>query len=115
MKTAPFYDMSPANIVDQAMPTPSIRMATLTALPVDAETARDIQIKLKLAKEARKQGRHADADYWLNRASASMEEFSQFQTGDWMSQPAGYGDTNSENTAVILVTLPTTAMLQAGM
>jgi hypothetical protein len=82
---------------------------------VDAETARDIQIKLKLAAEARKQGRAGDAAYWLGRAHASMEEFRQFQTDDWTSQRAGCGDMSSENTAVILVTLPTIGMLQAGM
>ncbi len=109
--------MSPATIADQETTQASIRMATLFALgvaPIDPETARDVQIKLKLASEARKQGMPGEAAYWLGKATASMEEYKRFRTDDWTRPHADCGATKSESTMDSTVTLPTTAMRQAG-
>ena len=55
-------------------------MDTHTVL--DADTARDIQVKLALAAEFRKQKDYESAAYWLGRAERSTEEFKRSQTAD---------------------------------
>lgn len=67
---------------DQAMHSESTQ-TTRTAFRVgvlDAETARDVYVKLALAKECRKQGLMDVADFWLSKAVQSQEEFRASQT-----------------------------------
>jgi hypothetical protein len=52
-------------------------MATHSVL--DADTARDVQIKLALAKENRKLGFKTAAYEWVRQAERSLDEFKQSQ------------------------------------
>lgn len=61
----------------------SIQMDTDTAFPadtMDAETKRDITMKLTLASLAAQQGKRTDASYWTKRAQDALVEFRQSQT-----------------------------------
>lgn len=48
--------------------------------PMDAETLRDIQTKLKLAEMALTQGDKEAAQYWLDSAAKCKDEFRAFRT-----------------------------------
>lgn len=61
----------------------SIQMDTDTAFPadtMDAETKRDITMKLTLASLAAQQGQIDGAKYWADRAAKSLADFRQSQT-----------------------------------
>lgn len=74
---------SPATNAEAQMETPYTTMATPIAFPVapmDAETRRDITMKLTLASMAAQQGREEDAQWWMDRAAKSLAEFKAFRT-----------------------------------
>ena len=76
-------DMEHAMTVDQVMHSGTTRTGTriaFRAAALDSETARDIQVKLALAAEARKQGLKHSAQAWLSAAAKSLDEFKESQT-----------------------------------
>lgn len=64
------------------MQTESIQMDTDTAFPadtMDAETKRDITMKLTLASLSNQMGKPEEARYWAKRAQDALVEFRQSQ------------------------------------
>lgn len=65
------------------MQTESIQMDTDTAFPadtMDAETKRDITMKLTLASLNAQMGKTDEASYWAKRAQDALVEFRLSQT-----------------------------------
>lgn len=86
MKNMTAHDSSNTSLANSAVPatmqasTPMDTPSVSVVEPMDAETKRDIQIKMTLAQNALKEGQIGATERWLRKAQESLAEFRQYRT-----------------------------------